>query len=396
MTHPEKDHNLINEIVNLICEQGTEGMAESFRLLLNHAMKIERSEALAAQPYERTSDRLGHANGFKAKTIHSRVGEMTVAVPQVRGDLSFYPSALERGLRSERALTLAIAEMYVQGVSTRKVTAVLEKLCGLEISSAQVSAAAAELDTQLESWRNRPLDTICPYLILDARYEKVRHNGTVVDCAVLSAIGVSDRGVRSVLGVSVALSEAEVHWRDFLAGLQNRGLHGVTLIVSDDHKGLSAARTARFAGVPWQRCQFHLQQNASHHVPILSMRTSVACELRQILHAQSRPQADASLKTMVTKYEKSAPNLSAWLEANVPESLTVLAFPPEHRQRLRTSNAIERLNQEIKRRTRVARIFPNPASLLRLVSAVLSEISDDWQAGKAYLNMNPPSQHQAA
>lgn len=283
--------------------------------------------------------------------------------------------------------------MYVEGVSTRKVSSILQQLAGtLEISSTQVSRASAQLDGQLESWRNRRLDAAAyPYLILDARYEKVRREGVVLDCAVLLAIGIDEHGRRTVLGVSTALSEAEVHWRDFLCSLHERGLHGTTFIVSDDHKGLRAALQARFAGVPWQRCQFHLQQNALHYVPKVAWRTTLAAELREVLHAPSRPAAETLLRALVAKYRASAPELAAWLEANVPESLTVLALPPEHRPRLRTSNAAERLNQEIKRRTRVARVFPNPAALLRLVSAVLNEISDDWESAKTYLNMNPPS-----
>lgn len=397
MTHPDQDNTLLNQIVNHISQEGADGLAEAMRLLLNHAMEVERSKVLGARPYERTPARQGYANGFKPKTMQTRLGAMTLAIPQVRGDVDFYPSALERGRRSERALTLAIAEMYVQGVSTRKVTAILEQLAGtLEISSSQVSRAAAQLDEHLDTWRKRSLDAVAyPYLILDARYEKVRRNGVVLDAAVLVATGIDANGTRAILGVSVALSEAEVHWRDFLASLQERGLHGTTFIVSDDHQGLRAALRARFAGIPWQRCQFHLQQNAMHYVPKIAMRSAAAAELRQVLHAPTRDQADALLKTMVANHRKAAPELADWLEANVPESLTVLSLPSEHRARMRTSNAAERLNQEIKRRTRVARVFPNTDSLLRLVSAVLNEISDDWESSKTYLNMNPPSQQQA-
>jgi putative transposase len=293
---------------------------------------------------------------------------------------------------------LAIAEMYVQGVSTRRVSTILSQLAGtLEISSSQVSRAAAQLDEELELWRNRPLHEVAyPYLVLDARYEKVRRGGVVVDCAVLLAIGIDVTGQRSILGVSVALSEAETHWRDFLASLQERGLHGVEFIVSDNHAGLQAARCARFPGVPWQRCQFHLQQNALHYVPRIALRKTVAAQLREIFNAPTLELADALLKKMVSAYRKSAPELVAWLEQNVPESFTVFALPKEHRLYLRTSNAAERLNQEIKRRTRVARIFPNPKSLLRLVTARLCEISDDWEsAAQIYINMNPPSRRQA-
>ncbi len=336
-------------------------------------MRIERSQALEAGPYQRTEKRRGYANGFKPKTLNTRVGELALQVPQVRGEVEFYPSALERGVRSERALKCAIAEMYVQGVSTRKVTAVMGELCGLEVSSTQVSRATRLLDEELERWRNRPLGE-APYVFLDARYEKIRQGGSVVSCAVLMAFGVDESGHRTVLGVSVSLSEAEVHWRDFFAGLQARGLSGVRLLISDDHAGLKAAREARFPGVPWQRCQFHLQQNAGHYMPRLEMRREVAADLRAIFESTDRLDAERRLRHTADKYAQRAPKLSAWMEANVPDSFTVFAFPPTHRRRLRTSNLMERVSKELKRRTRVATLFPNEASLLRLVSAVLMEI----------------------
>ena len=400
MTHPNQNHsNLLNQIENHLCAEGSDAMAEAMRLLFNHAMKAERSKALGAAPYERTSERKGHANGFKPKTLQTRLGEITVDVPQVRGELDFYPSALERGLRTERALTMAIAEMYVQGVSTRRVSKILSELAGtLQISSSQVSRAAAELDEQLEIWRNRSLtDSAYPYFILDARYEKVRRDGVVLDAAVLVAIGIDATGERSILGVSVALSEAQTHWGDFLASLQERGLHGTKFIVSDDHAGLQAARRARFPGVPWQRCQFHLQQNALHYVPKLAMRKTVTAQLREIFNAPSLALAEALLKKMVSTYRKSAPELADWLEKNAPESFTVFSLPKEHRLYLRTSNLAERVNQELKRRTRVVRVFPNTKSLLRLVTALLCDISDEWEtASQVYLNMNPPSAQSAA
>jgi len=401
MTHPNQnqDNSLLNQIVNQICNQGSEGLTEAMRLLLNQAMEIERSHVLEANPYERCDTRKGYANGFKPKTINTRMGKMTLAVPQVRGEIDFYPSALEKGVRSERALTMAIAEMYIQGVSTRSVEAVLLKLNGnLEISSSQVSRATAQLDEQLEIWRNRPLgDLACPYLVLDARYEKVRVDGVVIDCAVLVAYGVDETGQRSVLGTSIALSEAQTHWRDFLSSLQERGLRDVKFIVSDDHKGIQAARCSRFAGVPWQRCQFHLQQNAMQHVPKVSMRKAVAADLRKVFDAPTQALAIALLKAMVTKYAKTAPKLASWLEENVTQGLVVYCLPPEHRIRMRTSNSAERVNQEIKRRTRVARVFPNTKSLLRLVTAVLNDINDHWETSRNnYLNMNPPSQQYVA
>lgn len=375
----------LDSIVQLLADHGFEGMAQAIEILLNEAMKLQRSEALGALPYQRTADRRGHANGFKPKTVSSRLGKLELQVPQTR-DVEFYPTVLERGERSERALKLAVAEMYVQGVSTRKVAAITQELCGLEVNSTQVSRAAALLDEELEAWRNRPLGEI-PYLILDARYEKIRHGGSVVSCAVLVAIGVTPEGGRSILGVSVSLSEAEVHWRELLASLQARGLHGVRYIVSDDHAGLGAARQARFPGTPWQRCQFHLAQNAMQYVPKLAMRAEVAHDLRGVLDAGDRAEADRQLGQLVKKYAQAAPKLAAWLEANVPEALTVLGLPAAHRRKLRTTNSLERINKEIKRRTRVATLFPNEQSALRLVTAVLMEISEDWETNRTYLSM---------
>jgi putative transposase len=393
MTH-QADNSVIETVVQLLSENGLSHMGDVMRLVLNEAMRIERSQVLDAAPYQRTEKRRGYANGFKPKTVTTRLGELALEVPQVRGEVEFYPTALERGVRSERALKCAIAEMYVQGVSTRKVTEVMRELCGLDVSSTQVSRATRRLDEELNLWRNRPLGEV-PYVFLDARYEKVRQGGSVVSCAVLMAFGVDCTGHRTVLGVSVSLSEAEVHWRDFFAHLQQRGLAGVRLLVSDDHAGLKAAREARFPGVPWQRCQFHLQQNAAHYVPRVEMRREVAVDLRAVFESRDRAEAERKLRQTVDKYAPKAPKLSAWLEANVAESFTVFAFPETHRRRLRTSNLMERISQEIKRRTQVAALFPNEASLLRLVSAVLMEISEEWETEQTYLrmeNLNPSQQ----
>jgi transposase-like protein len=379
-----QDHRTaLEQVVELIATQGTDAMADAFTTLLDIAMRLEREQALGAELYERTDTRRGHANGYKPKTLQTRAGEITVQVPQARG-IEFYPSALEKGVRSERALKVAIAEMYVKGISTRKVTDVMRQLCGFDVSTAQVTRAAQELDDQLEAWRTRPLGQVRS-LILDARYEKVRHGGSVVSCAILTAIGVLPDGHRSILGVSCSLSEAEVHWRQFLESLIARGLHGVTFIVSDDHAGLRAAREALFSGTPWQRCQFHLAQNAMAYVPKVSMRQHVAQGLRTIFNAADREEADRRLRDLVATYRDAAPTLATWLETNVPEGLTVFMLPQAHRRRLRTTNALELLHKEIKRRTRVATLFPNEASVLRLVSAILCEIDEDWSTGRLYL-----------
>lgn len=386
MAH-QQHGNAFNDAMELLIENGFDGMAEVLRILLNEAMKIERTDALAAGAYQRTPDRKGYANGYKPKTVDTRMGRITVDVPQVRGDVAFYPSALEKGCRSERALKVAIAEMYVKGISTRRVTGVLEKMCGLDVSSTQVSRAAQMLDEELGKWRRRALGQY-PYLILDAHYEKVRQNGSVQSCAVFTAIGINIDGKRQIIGVSVSLSEAEVHWRAFLKSLLDRGLHGVKLITSDNHSGLRAARQSLFNGVQWQRCQFHLQRNAQAYVPKKTMVKEVKDDIADIFAAPCGELAENRLKFYVEKYAEAAPKLSEWMEENIPEGLTVFNFPAGHRKRMRTTNPLERLHEELNRRTNVARIFPNEASLLRLVSAVEMEISEEWIAGKRYLNMN--------
>jgi transposase-like protein len=383
MTYRE-DFTLPAELMEQVQEQGLEVLPELIRIVINAAMQAERSEHLQAGPYQHTEERRGYANGFKPKTLRTRVGEITFAVPQVR-EGGFYPQALEKGLRSERALTLALAEMYVQGVSTRKVKAITEQLCGVSISSSTVSQAAGQLDAELAKWRERPLGEY-PFLFLDAYYEQVREDGQVRHLAVLVAVGVTPAGKREILGVSVSLSEHEVHWRSFLESLKQRGLGGVQLITSDDHAGEGAARIAVFGGIPWQRCQFHLQQNAQGYVPHKEMQTEVAADIRTIFDAPDRATAEAYLAKTVVKYKQSASRLSEWMANNLPEGLTVFAFPASWRRLLRTTNGVERLHREVRRRARVVSIFPNPASCLRLVSAVLAEISDEWLTGRLYIN----------
>ena len=375
----------VSGLAEVLFEKGLDGLGSAVEMLINEAMRIERSRYLNAEPYERTEARSDYANGFKPKQLKTRLGALNLQVPQVR-EGNFYPSFLERGLRSERALNLALAEMYIQGVSTRKVTAIVEELCGLEVTSMEVSRAAKLLDEEFSKWRARPLRQFS-YLILDARYEKVREGGHVIDSAVLVAYGVDTQGIRHVLGVSVALSEAEIHWRSFLESLVARGLHGLTLITSDAHSGLKAALRAVFPSVPWQRCQFHLQQNAQAYVPKKSMKQEVAESIRSVFNAPNRAEADRLLKMAITTYEKTAPKLSEWMEGNLPEGLTVFKFKASHRRRLRTSNLAERVNKELKRRTRVASIFPNIASCERLITGLLIEISEAWESGKIYLSM---------
>jgi transposase-like protein len=382
----QTDCTLPDELLEQIANQGLDVLPELIRTVINTAMQIERQQFLNAGPYERSPERRGHANGYKPKTVTTRGGQVTFKVPQVR-DSSFYPQALEKGLRSERALKLALAEMYVQGVSTRRVAAITEKLIGTEVTSVQVSRAVAELDHKLQAWRERPLGRY-KYVWLDARYEKVRVDGMVRDAAVLMAAGLNLEGKREVLGVSSSLSEAEIHWRSFLESLTQRGLTGVELITSDGHAGLEKARKAVFGGVPWQRCQFHLQQNAQAYVHHRALKSEVAADIRAVFNARHRQEAEELLNLSVQKYANIASDLANWMEENIPEGLTVFSFPEKHQRRLRTTNGLELLNREIRRRTRVAVLFPNTASCLRLVTAIVMEISEEWQTGRIYLRLD--------
>jgi transposase-like protein len=376
---------MIHALLEELGQQGLNGLSDLLAKLFNELMKAEREHALQATPYERCESRKGYGNGFKDKTVQTRFGKLELQVPKTRG-IAFYPQCLEKGERSERALKLAIAEMYVQGVSTRRVAPIAQELCGFELSSTQVSRVAGILDEELQKFRTRPLGRM-PYVFLDADYQKVRHDGQVRDMAVLKAIGVNEEGKREVLGISCSLSEAEVHWRKFIERLIGRGMKGVEMIISDDHAGLRAALRATLPSVPWQRCTFHLAQNAQHYVPSIEMRGEIAQTMRDIYQALSRGEAEERLKEAVLKYEKRAPKFSQWLEENGPEGMTFYNRPRAHWKKVRTVNVVERLNEEVKRRTRVARLFPNEASCERLVTAVVAEIHEEWVVGKKYLTL---------
>jgi transposase-like protein len=314
----------LNSVHELISTYGMEAMPQAMEILFNEAMRIEREQYLGAGHYERNSDRLDYANGYKPKRVKTRIGNLDLSIPQTR-DSDFYPNCLEKGLRSERALSIALGEMYINGVSTRKVTNIVEAMCGFEVSAQMVSNASKELDASLEAWRNRSLGQM-DYLLVDARYEQVRVDGLVRDCAVLIAIGIDPQGRREVLGTQVSLSEAEVHWRESFKDLHKRGLHGVKLLVSDAHHGIKAARKAVMPNVAWQRCQFHLQQNAQSYVTKRSKKSEVASDIRAIFNAANQDDAKRQLGLFVERYSKSMPKLSQWTENNIPEGLTVFGM----------------------------------------------------------------------
>ncbi len=392
---PDLEDRVPREILEALIQEGTEAFRKVLEKLLNLAMGLERSEFLGAEPYERTNQRRGHANGYKDKKIATRVGELRLKIPQVRG-LSFYPQSLEKGCRSEKALKLAVAEMYVMGVSTRKVTEITEQLCGTEISASQVSRVASLLDEELEKFRSRPLGGEYPFVYLDAHYEKVRVDGRVQDLAFLKAVGVHASGHREVLGLSARLSEAEVHWRAFLEDLAGRGLKGIEMLISDDHAGLKAARRAVFPALPWQRCQFHLSQNAQRFARRLEERGKIGQAMRDIFNSPTLEDAEAMLKRKIKTFTETNQALAQWMEDNVREGLTVYAFPRSLHKKIRTVNGVENLNKQIRRRTRVVGIFPHSDSALRLISAVMAEIHDEWLTGRCYLNLESREQKEAS
>ena len=366
-------------MMQMLMEEGTHAIPAVVARMYNLAMQFEREMHLNASKYERTEGRTGYANGYKPKTITTGSGKIQLQIPQVRGsDRPFYPKSLERGSRSDRALRMAVAEMYVKGVSTRKVQSIFSELCDVNITADQVSRATQELDAELSNWRNRPISEV-KVLFLDATYHKVRMDGIVVPMATFIVTGVLADGHRSVLAVDSEQSESEVHWRKVLAGLKERGMHGVQLIISDNHDGLKAARQATLPGIPWQRCQMHLQQNAQAYVTKASLKGEVASDIRSVFNARSLEDARRLLAEIVEKYSKMQSKLSAWMEDNIPEGLTVFSFPELVRQFLRTNNPAENLNRQIKQRTQLIPAFPNVDSLLRLVSAICVEISDDWE-----------------
>ena len=358
-----------------------EGFPAVMARMYNLAMQFERELHLGAGKYERTQDRRGYANDYKPKTLSTHAGKLALRIPQVRdSETPFYPRSLERGTRYERALKMAVAEMYVKGVSTRKVQAVFDRLCDVNITADQVSRAMLEMDDELDAWRNRPVGAV-KALFLDATYHKARMNGVVVSVATFIVAGILEDGHRAILAVDSDLSENEVHWRRVLSRLVERGMHGVKLIVSDSHEGLRAAREAALPGIPWQRCQMHLQQNAQAYVTKSGLKAEVAADIRSIFQAGSLEEARRLLASMVEKYSKCQSKLAAWMEDNIPEGLTVFSFPAAVRQFLRTNNMEENLNRQIKSRTRLIPAFPNVESLMRLVSAICIEISDDWESG---------------
>ena len=360
-------------------------------------LEAEMTEHVGAAPYERSATRTGHRNGHKPRMLRTRVGALNLLVPQDR-EGTFSTRLFSRYQRNEKALCLALMEMYVEGVSTRKVKDITEALCGTSFSKSLVSSLAGSLDAELEAWRSRPLEgEAYPYLLVDARYEKARVGGRVVSQGVLIVSAVREDGLREILGVEVADTESEATYQELFGSLKRRGLSGVELVVSDDHSGLKAAVLRQFQGASWQRCQVHYARNLLGMVGH-ARRKELAADLRGIFAAADREVALDLASSVAEKWRgkgqgKGQEKVAERLEEHVEECLACLSFPEGHRRRIRTTNGLERFNQELKRRTRVVRIFPNSNSCLRLVTALAVEQSEEWVTGRRYLDMEDLREH---
>jgi putative transposase len=359
--------------------------------VLQQVMEAEMVEAVGAERHERSEGRTSYRSGYYRRSLVTRVGKLELRVPQDRQG-RFSTELFERYQRSEQALVLALAEMYVQGVSTRKVKAVTEELCGHEFSASTISEMNKSLDTKLTAFAGRRLEEPHPYLILDARYEKVREAGVIRSRAVLIAIGINWDGRREVLAVELANRESESSWREFLLRLKTRGLNGVDFVVTDDHAGLRRAIEELLPEAAWQRCYVHFLRNALDYLPRKAPDDCLT-ELRWLYDRQSLEEARRDLAAWLQKWQGKYPKLCDWVEANIEQTLTFYRLPREHHKHLKSTNMLERLNEEIKRRTQVVRIFPNEASCLRLIRALAAEIHEDWIEATRYLNMTILKEH---
>jgi len=381
-TFREEDTGMARKRQGIGIVEGWQGLGEEDFLrrlverVVQQVLEAEMTSFLGAGAYERNAERRGWRNGFKPRVLKTRVGKLELLVPKDR-EGQFQTELFERYQRSEKALVLSMLEMYISGVSTRKVSAITETLCGLEVSRSQVSALAEKLDLELSAWRSRGLEKAYPYLVIDARYERVRRAGAVVSQGVLVVVGISQEGYREVLGAWMADSETETSWGQVFAELKQRGLRGVRYVVSDDHQGLVRAVRRHFQGAMWQRCQVHFLRNA---LSLCAARDKalVVGLLKNVTEAETREAALAAIGQVAAELEKRAPKVARLLEEHGEEILAVYALPASHRKKMRTTNLLERQNQELKRRTRVVRVFPHEQSCLRLVTALLMETNQEW------------------
>ncbi len=389
MTKTEFKRNLSD--VKALFREEKDALKNILREVLQEVLEQEMTDSLGAGKGERSPARLGYRSGYYERSLITRVGKLELRVPQDRQG-HFSTQLFERYQRSEKALVSALAEMYVQGVSTRKVKAITEELCGYSFSASAISSVNKTVDESLEKFAKRRLEESYPYLVLDARYEKVREDGVIRSQAVQIAIGINEEGRRQVLAVELANRESETSWRDFLVGLKERGLRGVEFAVSDDHPGLKRAIWEVLPEAVWQRCYVHFLRNALDHLP---RKANDDClqELRWIYDRRDLTEARKDLAQWLERWQKKYPKLCAWVEESIGETLNYYRLPLQHHKHMKSTNMLERFNEEIKRRTHVVRIFPNSASCLPLVRALAVETHESWLEASRYLNMDLLKEH---
>lgn len=361
------------------------GVAKLVEAVVNQVLEAQMTEHLGAEPHERSEERTGYRNGYRERHFSTRVGPLVLRVPQTR-DGSFSTEIFQRYRRSEQAFVLGLMEMVLNGVSTRKVTEITEALCGAEFSKSTVSRLAAALDERVTPFLSRRLESAYPFLIVDALFTKVRSDERVASKALLIVSGVRIDGFREILGLAIGDAESYAAWDELFKKMKDRGLHNVDFVVSDDHRGLRDAIAKNFIGGTWQRCQVHFMRNILAHSPRRE-RATIAADLKLIFQSPDRGEANRRCAAFVQRFAKIAPKAVACLEAGFEDALAVLCLPAKYRRRLRTTNMQERLNEEIRRRERVIRIFPNDASALRMVGALLAEMNETWQE-RLYFDMD--------
>lgn len=373
---------------------GQDGLAKLVEAVLNQILEAQVAETLGAERHERTEERAGYRNGYRPRTLYTRVGPVTLLVPQTR-EGAFSTEIFKRYQRSEQAFVLALMEMVVQGVSTRKVSAITEELCGASFSKSTVSALCAGLDARVRAFNERRLEgATYPFVLVDALFVKSREGDRVVSRAALVVSGIRSDGYREILGVKIGDTESFATWDETFRWLKGRGLQGVMFVVSDSHGGLTQATAKHFQGASWQRCQVHLMRNLLAHAPV-KVRADVAQAAKLVLNAPDMAEARRRLAEFSQAFGKSAPKAVACLEAGFEDAMAVMALPEKYRKRLRSTNMQERLNEEIRRRERVIRIFPNDESALRLIGALLAEYNENWQE-RRYLDMDEFAEWAAA
>ncbi len=380
-----KDMGLVKEIQKVLLDD-TDFLRVLVQENLQKILAAEFETKIQAAPYERTEERLGYRNGSYSRKIKTRVGSMELEVIRDR-DGVFSTELFKRYQRSEQAFVLSMIEMYIQGVSTRRVKKITETLCGTSISRSTVSSLTKGIDENISRWRNRKLTEEYPYLVIDARYEDIRKEGCVMSQAVLIVVGISSSGKREILSVDIGNSENQQEWSGVLDRLKSRGLKGVQFIVSDDHQGLVKSVKQKFQGAGWQRCQVHFMRNFMSKFSRKDTKEYIL-KLKDIFAAPDIEQARERKEKLVKELETVKPKIADWLDADIESCFTVYSLPSEHKKRMRSTNMIERFNQELLRRSRVIRIFPNDDSCLRLFGTMCMEQSEQWQTGCRYLDMS--------